>query len=141
MDKETSPHVSSIAAKVLNLELFDLPAECQNCDTIRVLLRDAKTLAGSCMSQDETPGQEKAPDDFFTRLKNERDDLDGRLSKLALYLGNGAPGTTPRHREMLNEQSRLMSDLLVVLDERIADIEISKRSDTSGDETENNHAE
>lgn len=74
--------------------------------------------------------------DFYSRLKKERDDLDERLIALNSYLTNNPGHPNPRHRSMLEEQSRLMSDLLAVLDERICDIDISRRSST-----ENDHAE
>lgn len=74
------------------------------------------------------PTPDNPLESFTDRLKAERDELDERLGKLALFLGHGAPGTTQRHRAMLNEQSRLMSDLLAVIDERLADLQIEARS-------------
>lgn len=61
-DKETSSRVSSIAANILNLESCPLePLEGTGKSLIAAedynsLLVDAKTLAGSVLSQDETPG-------------------------------------------------------------------------------------
>ena len=54
MDKETSSRVSSIAGTILNSEpaTDNVPATQYN-----YLLDQAKTLAGSALSQDETPGQ------------------------------------------------------------------------------------
>lgn len=72
--------------------------------------------------------------DFYLRLKKERDDLDERLIALNSYLTNN-PGRS-RFRSMLEERFRSMSDLLAVLDERICDIDISRRSSM-----ENAHAE
>jgi hypothetical protein len=91
------------------------------------LLDHAKTLAGSCMSQDEHAGS--APTgDFRTRLKNEREDLDRRLTALNSYLMHNPGHPSPRHNAMLVEQARLMSELLAVIDERICDIGITDRS-------------
>lgn len=136
MNKETSSRVSSIAGEILNVEPIDRDA---SKNEFNILLEKAQTLAGSALSQDKTPGQETAAGDFFTRLKDEREDLDRRLTALNSYLNSpiGHKETvTPWHRKMLEEQSRLMSDLLAVLDERIADIEISRRSSTENDNAE-----
>jgi hypothetical protein len=97
-------------------------------DEYNELLTMAKTLAASCMSQDETPGQEKPKGDFHSRLKDEREDLDRRLTALNSFLTHNPGKPSPRHNLMLVEQARLMSELLAVIDERLCDIEISKRS-------------
>jgi uncharacterized protein YjiS (DUF1127 family) len=80
------------------------------------------------MSQDETPGQEKPTGDFHSRLKDEREDLDRRLTALNSYLTHNPGHPNPRHNAMLVEQARLMSELLAVIDERLCDIAISERS-------------
>jgi hypothetical protein len=54
--------------------------------------------------------------------------LDERLTKLATFMTNGAPGTTPLHKEMLGRQLIAMSEYLVVLDERLTDLGIAERS-------------
>ncbi len=61
MDKETSPRVSSIAAKILD-QGFLIPEKHPDVDVLgfNALLADAKTLAGSALSQDETPGQQSS---------------------------------------------------------------------------------
>jgi hypothetical protein len=58
MHKETSSRVSTIAAHILNHAPIE-PADSILADRFNTLLIDAKALAGSCMSQDETPGQAK----------------------------------------------------------------------------------
>lgn len=124
MNKETSSRVSTIAAKIMRAK----PRNMGNTEDqhFNELLEDAKTLAGSCMSQDETPG--RAPETFIDRLQRERDDLDDRLGKLVDFLNKGAPGATPRHIQMLGEQNRCMSEYLEILDERLSDLKISERS-------------
>jgi hypothetical protein len=124
MHKETSSRVSSIAANVLSFE----PVTGPMSEEYNELLSMAKTLAGSCMSQDETPGQAKPAGDFRTRLKDEREDLDRRLTALNSYLMHNPGHPSPRHNAMLTEQARLMSELLAVIDERICDIGITDRS-------------
>lgn len=92
------------------------------------LLAKAKTLAGSCLSQDETPGQEKAPNDFLTRLTLERAGLSGKLDALTLFLSRGQIPVTDRQKELLEAQRIHMSEYLAVLDARLADLGISERS-------------
>lgn len=55
MNKETSSRVSSIAGDILNVEPIDRDA---SKNEFNILLEKAKTLAGSALSQDETPGAE-----------------------------------------------------------------------------------
>lgn len=127
-NKETSSSVSSLAAHVLAME--------PSTDTtvilsarFNALLENAKTLAGSALSQDETPGQGTKPaGDFLSRLKDEREELDARLRALNSYLTHNPEHPTPRHRQMLQAQAGHMSEYLAVLDERLADIAISQRS-------------
>jgi hypothetical protein len=126
MHKETSSRVSTIAATVLAIK--PVPAGAVDFIVFNELLADAKALAGSCMSQDETPGQEKPAGDFHSRLKDERADLDRRLTALNSYLMHNPGHPSPRHNAMLQKQAGLMSELLAVIDERLADIAISERS-------------
>lgn len=56
MNKETSSRVSSIASTILSCEPTTAPATPEEYNS---LLAIAKTLAGSALSQDETPGQEE----------------------------------------------------------------------------------
>lgn len=120
MNKETSSRVSTIAARIMRMT----PEETNDPD----LLTAAKTLAASCMSQDETPGQEKPAGDFLSRLKDEREELDRRLTALNSFLTHNPGKPSVRHNLMLVEQARLMSELLAVIDERLCDIGISERS-------------
>jgi hypothetical protein len=129
MTKETSSRVSTIASRLVHTTGDTIVhayrggfLKCQE------LADEIKILAGSCMSQDETPGQDKPAGDFHTRLKDEREDLDRRLTALNSYLMHNPGHPSPRHNAMLTEQARLMSELLAVIDERLCDIEISKRS-------------
>lgn len=55
MDKETSSRVSSIAGDLVNLTLAQLLTKMENNPD--VLVSQIRTLAGSALSQDETPGQ------------------------------------------------------------------------------------
>jgi uncharacterized protein YjiS (DUF1127 family) len=122
--KETSARISHIAGVVMNATADG----AETPEDFARLLADAKRLAGSCMSQDETPGQEKPKGDFHSRLKDEREDLDRRLTALNSYLTHNPGHPNPRHNAMLTEQARLMSELLAILDERLCDIAISERS-------------
>lgn len=134
MNKETSSRVSSIAARLVHV----------NAETIRIvgtngsngpsdlahptpekLAEDIRTLAASALGQDEHAGQDKP--DFFTRLKDERDDLDRRLAALNSYLTHNPGHPSPAHAEMLKRQAVSMSELLAILDERIADIEATRK--------------
>jgi hypothetical protein len=58
----------------------------------------------------------------------ERKELDERVTKLAAFMTNGAPGTTPLHKEMLGRQLIAMSEYLAILDERLTDLGIAERS-------------
>jgi hypothetical protein len=60
MHKETSSRVSSIAAEVMRTGPLNPNGTSNAAPLFNKLLEHAKTLAGSCMSQDETPGQAKA---------------------------------------------------------------------------------
>lgn len=134
MNKQTSSGVSTLAASILAMQPAPEGEEIDGID-YNTLLDHAKTLAGSAMSQDETPGQAtpehaEVKDDFLTRLKGERADLDARLSALTSKLQHNPGFPNPHHNDMLVRQAKLMSELLAVLDERIADIELSQRSST-----------
>jgi uncharacterized protein YjiS (DUF1127 family) len=136
MDKETSSRVSSIAGTIL-AQLRRNPDH----NSIAISREDAEALAGSALSQDQTPGQAAPKGDFLSRLKDEREDLERRLIALNSYLSNNPGKPYPRHASMLVEQAKLMSDLLAVIDERLADIGISQRSELSGAEGEDTDAE
>lgn len=129
MNKETSSRVSSIAANVLQMDaLTPTGPDDKITDEFNNLLIDAKILAGSALSQDETAGT-RPEETFLTRLQRERDDLDDRLGKLVDFIhGDKFETLTHRHRVMLDEQNRLMSELLAVLDERLCDLQITARS-------------
>lgn len=135
MNKETSSRVSTLAAEVLRTTapIAVGPNVSGGIEFIEKriyeeLLEKAKTLAASCMSQDETPGQEKPKGDFHSRLKDEREDLDRRLTALNSYLTHNLGKPNPRHYELLQRQAGAMSEYLVIIDERLADIAISERS-------------
>jgi hypothetical protein len=125
MNKETSSRISHIAGVIMAAKADGN----ETPDDFARLLQDAKRLAGSCMSQDEHAGQvPKHEPDFRERLKIEREELDERVTKLAKFMTDGAPGTTPLHKEMLGRQLIAMSEYLVVLDERLTDLGIAARS-------------
>ncbi len=117
--EETSARVASIGGRYLgfNRAKFDAIVLGTSDADIEKFIDDVQALAGTATTQ----VADKEPLDFIGRLKLEREELDERLGKLAVYLGNGAPGASARQRSMLDEQSKLMSDLLAVLDERLAD--------------------
>jgi hypothetical protein len=130
MHKETSSRVSTIAANILQREpARGIASPEANFTAYNALLEKAKILAASCMSQDETPGQQP-PNylSFLDRLHEERNDLAEKLEKLGTYIGKGFPGASERQKEMLVRQGSIMSEYLAVLDERIADLAISERS-------------
>lgn len=56
MPKQSSSAMSSIAARVLKMKLFTSRPDVST-DDYNALLADAKALAGSVLSQDETKGQ------------------------------------------------------------------------------------
>jgi hypothetical protein len=58
MAKKSSSAMSSIAAKVLRAKLAT--GDAVDRDSYNALLADAKALAGSVLSQDETKGQDDA---------------------------------------------------------------------------------
>lgn len=63
--RQSSPEISSLAAKVMGWtettpEIVGEDNVNQQCQSYNQLLRDAKRLAGSVLSQDETPGQGEA---------------------------------------------------------------------------------
>jgi Fe-S cluster assembly ATPase SufC len=128
MHKETSSRVSTIAANILQREpARGIASPEANYTAYNALLEKAKILAASCMSQDETPGQ-AIDKSFIDRLRDERSDLSQKLEKLGTYIGKGFPGASERQKEMLVRQGTHMSEYLAVLDERIADLQISERS-------------
>lgn len=132
--RETSAQVSNLAASWVDITGDEIRANLNNDDYIDALADTLQTLARSAILQDQTPGQEEPKGDFYSRLKDEREDLERRLIALNTYLSNNPGRPNPRHAKMLEEQSKLMSDLLAVLDERICDIDISKRSEISDGE-------
>jgi hypothetical protein len=59
MPKKSSSAMSSIAGRVLKMKLFNATSDV-SADDYNALLADAKALAGSVLSQDETKGQADA---------------------------------------------------------------------------------
>lgn len=60
MDKETSSRVSAIAGQLINIKPERLAELYRDHPTdFTTLCDDIRTLAASCLSHDETPGQEK----------------------------------------------------------------------------------
>lgn len=60
MDKETSSRVSTVASHVLKLDKY-MDGDTVPASRFNDLLDYAQTLAGSAMSQDQTPGQQPLP--------------------------------------------------------------------------------
>lgn len=118
MDRETSSRVSSIASEVLRTKPLDLNGTSNAQPLFNKLLDHAKILAGSCLSQDQTPGQE--PLNFLARLKREREDLADKVSRLGNFIDRGSPGVEDDHRELLHIQHSAMTSYLKILDLRLA---------------------
>lgn len=127
MDKETSAHVSSIASRFLNLKPTDLVEliDSREPDDLAEFCTDIRTLAGSALSQDQTPGQDKLPDDFLGRLKREHAELSGRRDALTLFLGREHPEVSEKQIELLGNQASAMSVYRNILKQRIDDLEKS----------------
>lgn len=58
MHKETSSRISSIAGPYVHFGQADLQIAMRNDQSQSALVTDIRAMAGSCMSQDETPGQQ-----------------------------------------------------------------------------------
>jgi hypothetical protein len=114
MDKETSSRVSSIASEILHQSLR--PAQPTPAD-YDALMGKAKTLAASCLSQDEHKGQQ--PTTFLDRLKREHAGLSGRIDALTLFFDRGAPDIDDDQRELLRAQLSTMKLYLHILDMRL----------------------
>jgi hypothetical protein len=118
MHKETSPGVSSIAARHMNISagyIGGLTPE-GHID----LAQDVRTLAASALGQDEHRGQE--PETFVDRLHREFNELQDRLQKLSAFLIRGAPGVKDDQRELLNMQLDAMRLYHAVLKLRLLDL-------------------
>jgi hypothetical protein len=125
MDKETSSRVSSIASTILSLNPVDNTTDVDG-DDYNVLLDQAKILAGSCLSQDETPGQFPTSDGkpgFIDRLKMEHAHLSGALDTLTIFIGHDMPGVSPYQRDLLTVQHSAMTVYLRVLQMRLTNLE------------------
>jgi hypothetical protein len=123
MNEQTSSRVSSIAARFINFQSDDFLAIANGKPdytgpTIRAFCDDVRTLAASCLSQDETPGQ--APTTFLDRLKIERAELYERTDKLGKFLGNGCPGVADDdEKALLLRQHSYMANYLSLLNARL----------------------
>lgn len=122
MDKETSSRVSSIAAHILKLEPFQ-PTSDVDAEDYNILLDQAKTLAGSALSQDETPGQTTAPGNFIDRLKNEHDELTTRVNALKYFLIHNHGGPSLTQRALLDVQLLTMGIYQRILKMRLDDLD------------------
>lgn len=121
--EETSSRVLTIASEILQRE----PAQRTDIATLayNALLENAKTLAASYLSEDETPGQAIVKT-FLDRLHEERDDLAEKLEKLTEDLaGDKFNIIWTTQRILLKQQRIFMSEYLVVLDARLADLGIA----------------
>lgn len=117
MDKQTSSRVSTIAAKVLRAKPRTVGDASEAY--FNELLADAKILAGSCMSQDETPGQGPVTT-FLDRLKTEHAQLSGRHDALTLTLSRETPQIPPKQRKLLEAQFIAMTEYRRILEMRLA---------------------
>jgi len=68
-------------------------------------------------------GASLQPADWLTRLKTERDEVAGRLTKLREFMAAPKGNPTPRQLTLLAKQERAMSDYVWAMDDRIADAE------------------
>lgn len=119
MNKETSSEISTLASAILRLPAASLSNNFKPTpDDYNNLLTDARKLAGSALSQDETPGQ--APETFHDRLQREFYELQERVQKLTQFLIVGAPGVSNDQRELLDMQLDAMKIYHAVLKMRLA---------------------
>jgi hypothetical protein len=134
MDKETSAHVSSLAAKYLRFETIQLTEICQDLNGMdpRTLCEDIRTLAASCLSQDETPGQDEPT--LLGRLKIEHAHLSRKLDRLTKFIGAGAPEVSPMQLQLLSVQHSAMTVYLRVLQMRLTDLDRPKTLQEIADE-------
>jgi hypothetical protein len=123
MVKETSSAISTLASHVLQMD--PTTATSVSDTQFNQLLRSAKTLAGSALSQDETPGQE--PETFLHRLKRERANLSGKLDALTLFLRTHVPSVSATQRHLLDSQHAAMTLYLKTLDLRLEDLALQPR--------------
>lgn len=127
MDKETSAQVSSIASEILHTTApITAGPDTGGMQFIERRLYDdllakAKTLAGSALSQDETPGRQ--PTTFLDRLKMEHAHLSGALDALTIFIGRDMPGASPHQRDLLTVQHSAMTVYLRVLQMRLTNLE------------------
>lgn len=136
MNKQTSSRVSSIAGRLQHLTLDTVRVLVhqhdndtrENTPTLENLVSDIHALAGSALSQDETPGQE--PTNFLDRLKCERGDLNVKVTKLEHFIERGCPGISDAQRQLLDVQFSAMTAYLHTLDMRLTDMQ-SKKLDPS----------
>lgn len=122
MNKETSSRVSTIAARIMR----EQPTELQQVQpgSYNTLLAEAKTLAASCMSQDEHPGQAPRHEpSLVDRLLTEREALQEKHEKLLLFLDGGATGASAMQRHLLSLQLCAMTNYGDALDRRLEDFD------------------
>jgi hypothetical protein len=79
-----------------------------------------KTLAGSCLSQDETPGQKPAT--FLDRLKAEHAQLTERHAALTLFLSRHHPEVSDEQLRLMETQVLAMGVYRLVLEMRLTDL-------------------
>lgn len=126
MDKETSSAVSTLAAEFINFRPLNLTEiiDSREPDLLAEFCTKVRTLAGSAMSQDQTPGQGEIADGFLGRLKKEHSDLSNRYDRLAQFLRSEISGdVSDRQIELLGNQAAAMAIYRNVLQLRIDDLE------------------
>lgn len=118
MNEQTSSRVSGIAARLLHLSAGTLTSEVEKGNSHVInLAEDIRTLAASCLTQDETPGSDElAP--WLSRLQKERAELHERTSKLAEFLGKGAPNVDDDEKSFMVRQHTYMANYFTVLNQR-----------------------
>lgn len=119
MNKETSSRVSSIAAAILRAPLRKVGDASE--EHFNELLSDAKILAGSVLSQDETPGQE--PSTWLDRLKLEHAGISGKLDALTFLLARGNPEIPAEQIALMEVQHSTMAVYKRVLEIRLSMID------------------
>lgn len=124
MDKETSSRVSGLAAAYMQVTGEKLVR--MTADDMEGTANDIRTLAGSALSQDQTPGQVtgKAGESFIDRLNREAAELSGRIDALSLFIQRGrmATGVSKLQWAMLTVQLDAMRAYQRILNLRLADL-------------------
>jgi len=124
MDNETSSSVSTLASEFINFRPPNLVEiiDSRDPDLLAEFCGKVRTLAGSALSGDQTPGQQ--PASFFDRLKREHAELSTKHDKLSQFLRSEISGdVSDRQIELLGNQASAMAVYRNILKQRLDDLE------------------